>query len=186
MEKRTFRLLSGTYTYFEDDEKITITKGQKVDSDEDLHLRYVNKFQLLDPNAVSITDDPDTINLEPMHKGHGKYVVINKVTGKEINEGGYLTKDQAYEWCGLEVPASKPKAPHTPKEPATLEIGNIVRHKCGQGIDDGFGIITEINDDILTLKNDSDDPEWTIDKTDVVGVVDELPNEPKIEEDELV
>lgn len=109
MSKYIFKLLHGTHT--ENGKRyIAGTNDNIVESEMNLALRFKNKFVTYVPREKS-SEDPAIEFLEPVDKGRGMYDVIDTRTNGKINNG-YLTQEQAFEWCGLELK----KEPRKPKK----------------------------------------------------------------------
>lgn len=79
-------------------EKVLLRKGDKIEAEDyELGLSFLDEvFECLTPEQ-----EPEEEELAPVcalkvvHKGHGRYCVINEETGEAINQG-WLTRDQAY------------------------------------------------------------------------------------------
>jgi len=106
--KRQYKILHGTHS---EDGKYFIagTSNNIIESDVNLALKYKNKFVVHVPRSNS-DEDPDIEFLEPVDKGNGMFDVMDTRTGQKINNG-YLTQEQAFEWCGLNAPSEARKKP---------------------------------------------------------------------------
>ena len=90
-----FRLRSGKYHGFKDGQRHIYQKGEIIDIDPE-NTKFM--MDLLEPIDHIETEEERTaaprVQLEIVHKGGGKYNVINSVTGKPVNDK-LLTKSQA-------------------------------------------------------------------------------------------
>lgn len=74
------------------------TRARVVVKDEDVEVD-----ELPDEEVVSPEEFEPEERLKPVHRGGGRYIVFNEVTGKPVHEGT-LSKAKAFELAGLEVP----------------------------------------------------------------------------------
>jgi len=101
---------------------VRYTQGSTLESEYPLDEIFANKFSRIDEEtgeAQAPEEDPKpkrrrvrtqsketvtttTPSLEPKHKGGGKWVVLNKETGEQVNDN-YLSKKEAYELAGVEA-----------------------------------------------------------------------------------
>ena len=113
-----FRVLAGLHR---EGDKL-FHKGDIVESDKDLDEIFRNKFEAVTGSTrtrgVSIQEsldkakgardddddvDPPAVTLKAIHKGGGRWVVVNTETGEQVNEG-YLKKPDAK---AMETPAEE-------------------------------------------------------------------------------
>lgn len=106
-EKKAYRLAVGRHR----ERGVAYVRGDIVESEFELDKIHKNKFvpldgsvRTIDPTERSAKDDPaalkgrrdddDPITLKKIHKGGGKYIVVNEETGEQVNDG-LLNKEEA-------------------------------------------------------------------------------------------
>ena len=90
-----FRVIQGKYHGTKDGQRHTYRPGDIVELDPDKVRHFQDIFEPLDP--VEPEEErlaAPRLRLEIVHKGGGKYIVINAATNKPVNDK-LLTKKQA-------------------------------------------------------------------------------------------
>lgn len=79
-------------------------KGDIIEADTDLTKRFRNKFERVYEYTPEHPDGLDSATGEkkvakpefkPLHKGAGKWIVVNKTANNKQVSGGYLGKEEA-------------------------------------------------------------------------------------------
>lgn len=108
MSKRRWRLKIGSSTLIVSGIKVTLKPGQEIEcEDYELPMAFRDTYEEVLPPGVKPVEakEPDADlpkdNFEVKHVGGGRYNVINKYTGKVINDEK-LNRISAYALAGLE------------------------------------------------------------------------------------
>ena len=99
--RKQYKLKSGSCSLLVDGKRVKLKPGDKVTLDEGATMPegFMDLFEQIIPEGVDVATDENPDNELPqnffiVHRGGGKYNVVNKTTGKNINDE-LLTKDDA-------------------------------------------------------------------------------------------
>ena len=99
--KSQYKLKSGTCSLLIKGKRVKLKPGDviKLDKDTTIPESFMDLFERIVPDGVDVATDENPDNELPqnfkiVHRGGGKYNVVNKTTGENINDA-LLTKVQA-------------------------------------------------------------------------------------------
>jgi len=100
-EKILYRMISGKFNMHDPEtgKRKTLRAGDTFYAQPSRVKAFLDIMEPVNPEEAQAIEEPETafepkISLKMIHRGAGRYVVINKETGEQINEG-YLNKVEA-------------------------------------------------------------------------------------------
>lgn len=105
MPQLLFRLKPkvGSHTMLTKEGMIRLKPGDEIRCEKDLLGNALDKFEQMEPDSPS--PEP-SVGLRAVHRGHGRWDVVNQVTGKAINDKA-LKRDEALEMASKGLPEEK-------------------------------------------------------------------------------
>lgn len=101
LKKKVYRLLYGRHSEIVDGARVNMEPGDTIATNVDLVRKFKNKFELLASDRSLSTEVEDAVESNPtglklklVHRGAGRYCVVNEITGKPVHDG-LLAKSDA-------------------------------------------------------------------------------------------